>query len=360
MNVSKEVAAALTKAGVYSPGAHFIVDGQFGSTGKGLMASVYAETGRGAISLVTTNAGPNSGHTAYSPVTGEKFVTRQIPVASVVLRQLGLGVPCHLNAGAVIDREVLAQEMEEFRIGFPYLTVHPNAAVIEQVDKDVEAEGFIAAIASTGKGVGSAIARKVLREGNVMGRIGKEGFGHVSSSYYPAGYPTILVETAQGFSLGINQRFYPYCTSRECTVMQAASDAGISWGLIRTVIACYRTYPIRVGNTDQGTSGDYYPDQQETTWKELGLEPELTTVTQRVRRVFTWSREQFKDSVIANRPTVLFLNFMNYLPEDKWDEFIDMVLSDYEEVSAGTKWEGSQPLVLLGIGPKNSDVLAPV
>lgn len=362
MNIDSSVEKALSEAGVFDKGAHFIVDGQFGSTGKGLMASVYAEAGRDRISMVTTNAGPNSGHTAYSPVDGSKIVTRQIPVASVVLRQLGEQVCCHLNAGAVIDPDVLEQEMAEFRMGFPYLTVHPNAAVITDLDRKIESGGSTAAIASTGKGVGSAISRKIMRGGNVMQSLvrDKKPLGAMVSSYPPAGYPVILVETAQGFSLGVNQRFYPYCTSRECTVMQAAADAEISWDVIRSVIACYRTYPIRVGNTEQGSSGPCYPDQQETTWEAIGVEPEYTTVTKRLRRVFTWSREQFKESVIANRPTVLFLNFMNYLPDDKWDEFFDMVLSDYEEVSAGTRWENFTPLVLISTGPRNSDVQSPL
>ena len=71
-----------------------------------------------------------------------------------------------------------------------------------------------------------------------------------------------------------------------------------------------RSYPIRVGNTDKGTSGGWYPDQQETTWEALGVEPELTTVTKRVRRVATWSWQQFTDAVRANEPDAIWLGFI--------------------------------------------------
>lgn len=347
----EDVKHALRQAGCFSPGYHFIVDGQFGSTGKGLMACVYAEAGGQLIDLVTTNAGPNSGHTAYLPTTGERVMTQQIPIAARTLWEMGLSAQCHLNAGAIIDPDILWREFQS--IPKSQFAIHPNAAIIEQCDRDEEASGSVASIASTGKGVGAALARKVLRRGNVANMLLDWWSGYVMDldPLHEQHFETVLVETAQGFSLGINGRFYPHTTSRECTVMQAAADARIPRSEIKHVIACYRTFPIRVGNTDQGSSGPGYSDQEETTWEAIGQTPELTSVTKRVRRVFTWSRQQFRESVAANEPTVIFLNFANYLQQGQLEKLLTQIRQDYRHVIGY-----NPPLILLGYGPYNGDV----
>lgn len=54
-----------------------------------------------------------------------------------------------------------------------------------------------------------------------------------------------------------------------------------------------RVYPIRVA----GNSG---PMKGETTWEALGLEPEKTTVTQKIRRVGAWDADLVRRAVQAN------------------------------------------------------------
>ena len=60
-----------------------------------------------------------------------------------------------------------------------------------------------------------------------------------------------------------------------------------------SVWVCARVYPIRVA----GNSGSM---QGETTWEDLGLEPETTTVTHKVRRVGEWDPGLIRDAVTAN------------------------------------------------------------
>lgn len=343
------------------PGAYVLVDGQFGSTGKGLMAGYIAMVAlrddRMAFSHVATNAGPNSGHTAYfekslAGLPDEKIITQQLPIAGVFADKYGCPVPMILNAGAVIDEDILNKEWLKYG---GKLYIHPCATLIDPAHSILDRE-TTRAIASTGKGVGPAMAQKLMRldkdcvaSKKFMPVLppGKDSWDNL----WDWNQDVVFVETAQGYSLGVNSaRFYPHTTSRECTVMQAIADARIPAQMVRKVIATYRTYPIRVGNT-QGSSGDCYPDQEETTWEALGLAPEITTVTKRVRRVFTWSRTQFRESVAANRPDAIFLNFMNYLPHGERGPFIEQVLDDYQGVMGYIPDE-----TLLGFGPKGSDV----
>lgn len=328
-------------------GAYVLVDGQYGSTGKGVFAAMLAEMFANDVGVVTTNAGPNSGHTSY--FYDEKVVLKQLPTFSVIANKMGEAVETYLNAGAIIDLDILRAECAEHGMN---IDLHPHAALIDDASVSDDASR-ISAIGSTGKGTGPALARKIGRDpkGVVESVIplGEKNINILPSSRL-AHHRTVFVEVSQGYSLGLNSGFYPYTTSRECTVMQALSDAAIHPYEFKQSMMVVRTYPIRVA----GNSGRGYSDQAEVTWEMLGVEPELTTVTQKVRRVFTWSKQQFKDAVRANKPLHICLNFVNYLEQNDVDveEFIDEnVIKPYTEVI------GHSPrTLLLGYGPKSKDV----
>lgn len=351
--MTDQIRQAFIKSGWFgSPGAYLLVDGGFGSSGKGNIAALIGAALGDQIDIITTNAGSNSGHVGYTPGGPkeglDKIVTRQIPVASVVIQALGLNpkLTTYLNAGAIIDPSVLEEESVRYGL-VPF--VHPCAATIEEQDRQAEQSGAMAKIASTAKGVGAALARKVLRDPSAVW-----GVGHSELAPWNWSKDRVFVETAQGFSLGLNEpRFYPYVTSRECTVMQAISDARIPAQMVKKVIMTSRTFPIRVGSTPDGHSGDCYPDQKEMQWTDLGVEPELTTVTKRIRRVFSWSRIQFREACAANRPDVLAVMFMDYLKPAGVSQgrFMNDLINDYAAVM-----NKSPDFILTGWGPRPEDV----
>lgn len=349
------------------PGAYVLVDGQFGSTGKGLFAAYLAQFMAGKVNKITTNAGPNSGHTAYWSLpfgvmndqlpSYEKIVTQQLPVASVFLDKMGHPVDTIINAGAIIDHNVLLDELGKWANNAgSRVIIHPSAALISKMAKMVD-EDVTKAVAGTGKGIGPALIEKISR---ILGT--KPLARSLFEPYLPPEYTSwddlwdwrkdvVFVETAQGFSLGINSsRFYPCVTSRECTVQQALADARIPAQMLRKVVATFRTYPIRVGNTES-SSGDWYPDQSETTWEAIGVEPELTTVTKRMRRVASWSWTQFRECVATNRPDVLFLNFAQYMDDDEFDQLLYGIRYEYGKVM------GREPEAMFaGYGPYCEDI----
>lgn len=332
-------------------GCYVLFDGQFGSTGKGLLASVIAEAMGDEIDTITTNAGTNSGHTGY--FLGEKIMTQQLPVASIVMERLGIDHVVYLNAGAVIEPDTLRKELEYYKERDVRVFVHPDAPVVMPEHKGDQ----LSRIASTGKGVGFAMADKINRvEGATFKTLQEMSSEPFNVEVYRFSTPKFslgrcFVETAQGWSLGINSGFYPYTTSRECSVSQALSDLCVSPRALRKSIATLRTYPIRVGNTPDGYSGDVYPDQQEVTFDDLGQEPELTTVTQRVRRIFTWSWQQYREMLHANQPDALFINFMNYLPKEEHYDFVMGLIAEYRNAM------GFAPeFILGGYGKYNAEV----
>ena len=314
-------------------GIHAIVDGQYGSTGKGAFAYWLAKQAHDNniyIDGSIYSGGPNSGHTFYH--NGEKHVNKQLPSFACAMSLISDRVQtAYLSAGAIIDLPTLFGEARKYPK--VKIFVHPNAAIIMPGDSIAESSiGSIARVAGTRSGTGVALAGKILREPD---RIYRAYYGtdemlkeqplnitmlnhriKPESNFY-------IMEVAQGFSLGINQPFYPKSTSRECTVSQGLTDAGLPPSAVKRTYMSIRTFPIRVGDVDGFSSGSWYDDQEEITWEQLGVEPELTTVTQRVRRVATFSWEQFYDALQANHPDFVFANFLNYIPPDEQQEFLD-------------------------------------
>lgn len=351
--LDQEVAKKLKKTSFFKGNkAYGVVDGQFGSTGKGLAVGMLAEVYGDRSIHITTSAGPNSGHTSY--FNDEPHVLTQLPTFAVqkALRHPTRLVTATMNAGSVIVPSKLIEEVERY----PNLriVVHPAAAIVTEQAQDIEAS-LKKSIGSTGKGTGGALALKVLRQAGSIAWHTKKSLRHAqitinAPSPHVSNMMPTLVEVSQGFSLGINQGFFPYCTSRECTVLQGLADAEIHPRGYGGCMMIVRTYPIRVG----GNSGPGYPDQEEITWDELGVTPERTTVTNKERRVFTWSDTQYKAALMANKPEIVFVNFVNYMKSlsEQRDFMFNKVYQPYKETLS------KEPeLILMGFGPKNEDIM---
>lgn len=331
--------------------AAVLIDGQWGSTGKGLLAAFLAMHKSNEVKVATTNASANAGHTTVL-ADDSKFVTYHLPTFAVMQPNCY----AYLNAGSIIDPDLLMKEIETIGFNEKKLLIHPHAAVITDEDKEFEKNPDSAntKISSTQKGVGTALANKIKRSA----RLAKDHpLLHKYIRAVDLNKHTCIIEVPQGFDLSLNSGFlYPYTTSREITIASALSDAGIHPKRLGKIVMSCRTFPIRVGNikdengVEMGTSGPFYDDQEELTWDALGLPEEVTTVTKRVRRVFTFSPTQYKKALKALRPDIVFINFMNYLrTEDQWDRFSYIVSEAEIQTGVMTK-------KLWGIGPRVDQV----
>lgn len=161
------------------------------------------------------------------------------------------------------------------------------------------------------------------------------------------------------------------CTSRGTTAIQNMADMGIRPDRLGDIYVVIRPYPIRVGNVIEdgatvGYSGDAYPGQEEITWADVAascnappevMKGELTTVTKRLRRVFTFSPQQLQEAVTINGATKLALNFANYLDWSCYgcDDYTDLPLKVIDFI---TKIEdiAQIPVTIVGTGPQNNHV----
>lgn len=303
-----------------------IFGGSVGSEGKGAIVGYLARRQKWDAAICTFMT--NAGHTWIGD-NGENVVVQQLPMALV-----GPDVKFLLIApGSAITLDQLEKEINKFERDHwnvaNRLRIHPRAMIIEQEDVDYEKEGT-KYLASTSKGCGSALARKVMRKPSV--RLARDvhwlrPFLHDTTELVNEianNGGEILIEGSQGFDLDINHGIeYPFCTSRGTTPQQTLADCGLSERLVREVIAVIRSFPIRVGNvvTDgvqEGHSGPF--GGRELTWEEITQRSgspvpllERTTVTQRVRRIFELDHKRLQYMVNVCRPTSIALTFADYI-----------------------------------------------
>ncbi len=351
-----------------------ILDLQFGSTGKGLIAGYLAHRFK-PDTLVTAWAA-NAGHT-YIDHTGRKFVHTMLAngIVSPALKRILIG------PGSLINPDALMQELASVGdiLGNDFLQIpgkimiHPHAAIILQRHIDEEA-GPMTKIGSTKKGVGAAACERIRRDPdqNNAACNALPAMNHILADYLctVAEYNTALdlgrriqVEGAQGYSLSMYHGLYPYTTSRDVTTAQVLADCGIpaDWLHDTEVIGTARTFPIRVANRfddagkQVGYSGNGYPDQQELDWKELGMAAELTTVTKLPRRIFTFSKTQLAEAVRQCGVDSLFLNFVNYCRTE--NELIDLISTAAAPmIERATARKGGDFAMYFGFGPADADV----
>lgn len=280
------------------------------------------------MDVATTNAGAQAGHTTkYADGTG--FVCYHLPTTAVAISQrgpIGATPVAYINGGSIIDIDSLEKEIVDCGISKMYVHIHPRAAVIGDEHRALERieNAGPSKIASTQKGVGAALSDKIMRRAKTAQSFERLAsmVDNINLNGLISNGGAVVVEVPQGTDLSINHGLsYPYCTSRDCWVGSGLDAAGIHPCFVGPVCMVVRTFPIRVGHLYNemgetiGTSGPFYADSQELDWHTdfPGIEPERTTVTKRVRRIATWSRTQYKRAASLNRPTIVFINFANYL-----------------------------------------------
>lgn len=312
-----------------------VVGGQFGSEAKG---RVTLDQIRRRLQRATPHnhhpigsmrvGGPNAGHVVLDP-QGRRWAMRALPVGFVEPE-----VELFIAAGSEIDFEVLSAEIQAVEAaGYEVrdrLFIHPEATVLEPHHIVQETESDLnARLGSTAKGIGAARSERVWRVARRVADLCQDRdsdedpteWGVVADfepwlidRYNSREDYHLVIEGTQGYGLGQHAGHYPQCTSGDCRAVDFLAQAGVGpWHLpnyaaprripghvpsgldpdVYAVHVVIRPYPIRVA----GNSGEL---AGETTWSDLGLPDEHTTVTQKVRRVGQFDPAIVRRAVEAN------------------------------------------------------------
>lgn len=340
-----------------------IMDFQYGSTGKGLIAGYLAK--RGNYDTAVCSFAPNAGHTYLDKANNVSMMTQQLPTAGLICPSVK---NIMIGPGAAIHIPTFLNEILKYG---PFLKdkmifVHPQAAIVEDYHAYMEITGGMTKIGSTAKGVGEAYIERIRRDPRNSNTAGVRGLDDPNFKRFVCSdnmYRNVLqdaqrviVEGAQGYSLSMYHGQYPFTTSRDVTPWQIAADCGLpfKWASYLSPIGTLRCYPIRVNNRD-GTSGPCYPDQYELSFGDLAVPVELTTVTKLARRIFTFSQLQLEEALWHcghYYNTRLFLNFCNYFSEK-------MHLHDLVKAIESPKYLAmNKPRIeWLGFGPDDGNVV---
>ncbi len=317
------VVRAATQLGLYGRGYDRLVDvlvgGEFGSEGKGQISAYLAPE----YDVLVRVGGPNAGHKVFEEPKVRTF--HHLP--SGTMRNQDAHVI--LGPGAVLRVPSLLTEIATSELSYQRLSIDPQAMLI--TDEDIAAERRLtAAIGSTGSGVGSATARKVLRDiasqSVVLAKDAPELKPYLRDTHrvldnaFAAGR-RVFLEGTQGTGLSLHHGPYPHVTSRDTTVAGCLAEAGIPPGRVRRSIMVCRTYPIRV-QSPPGKGGTSGPMSRELSWDEISrrsgipvdelLNAEKTSTTNKQRRIGEFDWALVRRAASLNAPTDVALSFADY------------------------------------------------
>lgn len=341
-----------------------VVGAQYGSEGKGAIAGHLSKVPGSPITCVRVG-GPNAGHTVlgHGPEGNRHpWRLRTIPVAAVTNPDADLIIA----AGSEIDIEVLLFEAElledyGYRV-WSRLYIDGQATVLTQDHIQTEKEMTLhERLGSTGKGIGAARAARLLRTAPLWH---EQTILHDKFLNYPTDTAKVasqnldnghhvIIEGTQGYGLGLHAGHYPQCTTNNARGIDFLAMAGINPWQANVdrfkIYAVARTNPIRVA----GNSG---PLKDETTWDALGLEPELTTVTRKVRRVGAWDTELVREAYTANGGpgnVVLAVTMLDHAVPEVADYTgpIDLLPTKAQEYIRNVELETGAHVALVGTGP---------
>lgn len=302
-----------------------LVGGQYGSEGKGNVAFFMAPEYDALIRV----GGPNAGHKV--PIAGKAYTHRLLPSGTRANEEALLII----GPGAVLNLQILLDEIADCQVEAARLRIDPQAMIIE--DSDLAAETvLVGKIGSTGQGVGAATGRRIVNRDAVHADLAPVRLAKDVGVLDPYLQPTsdvlgdlyarrarILLEGTQGTGLSLYHGEYPHVTSRDTTASGCLAEAGIGPKLVRRVIGVFRTYPIRVSNGAQGTSGhmaqeidfDVVAKRSGVALEEL-LGTEKGSVSNKQRRVGEFEWAQVARSVQLNSLTDIALTFADYINVD--------------------------------------------
>ncbi|MFE5504343.1 adenylosuccinate synthetase [Amycolatopsis japonica] len=356
-DVVTRVAAGL---GLYASRGDRLVDvlvgAQYGSEGKGNIAFYLAPE----YDVLMRVGGPNAGHKVPLPTP---YTHRLLPSGT----QNNADAVIVIGPGATLDVGLLLNEIAECSVEVGRLFVDPQAMVIEQADLKIE-RALVSGIGSTGKGGGSAAARRILGRHpqgvstpvRLAGTI-PELRPYVKPSFeildraFSRG-EKVLLEGTQGTALSVFHGAYPHVTSRDTTTAGTLAEAGIGSHRLRRIVMVARTYPIRVKNPDGASSG---PMSQEIGWDEISersgipldelLKQEKGSVSHNQRRVAEFDWSLLRRAAELNGATDVALTFTDYLDVQnrkarRYEQLTPSTIEFVEEVER----VASVPVSLLG------------
>lgn len=367
-------------------------DAAAGSSGKGSISPYVASTNLALLGAVCTSNQTNAGHQTVlskSEYKGNviepcdcfkiededhyRIILKSLPSSALVTE----GIPICIMADAAFTIDRLLQEISLIK-DKTRIKIHPRACVVTKECKERSAQNCH--VSGTMSGAGPAQAKKLMRDADCklakdypeIAEFIADPCDVIQQALFDG--KAVLYESAQGFELSLNHGFpddWPKLTSRDVTPAIAMNSCGVSPKRFGRSLANIRPFPIRVGNYNGNSSGNFY-GSKELTWdlidKFSGANVsgkstlEITTVTGRVRRCFTFSLEQFARMCRYCEPDFLALTFTSQIDYRSFgatsiDEIPEEALDKIARFCAMLEQNSGVKVAILGTGPRHDQQL---
>ncbi|BCS91994.1 adenylosuccinate synthetase [Metallosphaera javensis (ex Sakai et al. 2022)] len=324
-----------------------LVGGFYGDEGKGKIASYLGLNG--GYSLAIRTGSINAGHTVS--YNGRTWKIRIIPSAFVNPK-----VKLALGPGALTSVEQLTKELNETGSAERFV-MDPHVGIItqEEVEEERRDEYLMKVIGSTGQGVGTSEAKRVLRKLK-LAKDFKDLEKYISNvpdtalEYIEKG-EKVLGEGTQGTYLSLYHGEYPFVTSRNTTSGGVLSEIGLGPKYVNQIIIIFKSFVTRVG---EGYLENELPKEKA---EEMGL-VERGTVTGRMRRAAPFNLTLARKAIQLNSATQIAITKLDAIFKDakgvreysKLPREAKMWIEDLEN-------ELKVPVTLIGTGEDSLDTI---
>jgi adenylosuccinate synthase len=229
-----------------------------GSTGKGKLGAWLLKNNYGPKPFVCNTFSSQASHTVVQG--GKEHVYKHLNSCAHMPDSYS---KMYIGQGAAITTSVLLAEIEKYGMTPDKLGIHPLCTIIQEVDQKYEmgecgfdgeaSSGAMIKSGSTCSGVGTALARKIMRRPNMKLAKDVEEFKpflcqvELEIMERLDGGECGLLEIAQGFQLsnGLYDMF-PYVSSRNSTAIGGFNDMMVPAFYMGNVFLDERAFPIRI------------------------------------------------------------------------------------------------------------------
>lgn len=303
----------------------FVVGGQFGDEGKGMVAKLFADRAKEPYRWTGRVGAQNAEHRFIHGACD--FCARVLPSAACYRPD----IVAVLGAGHCFIPDHLIREATHLGLPLDRIVVDPHAMWLKP--EHAKANLTIGnERGTTGWGVGAATAEKVRRRPGTQ-LIGdcdmlRDALGKNLRSvpeFLAEQDGPGLVEGSQGALLSLDHGYYPYSTAKNVTVPAIAGEFGFAHTRVRKVVGVFRIVLMRVPGPSGPSAGRElsFDDveqrtslrlphhkrlQGDTTRWQASLKPEKAEE----ERLFDFSLEELYKSHLLNHYDALAITFADY------------------------------------------------
>jgi adenylosuccinate synthase len=232
-------------------GAWFIIGGQWGDCGKGVI-SAYISARENAKSVYRAGTGPNAEHGIFLHDETTYLKTNQLPLGWM----FNPDVQIRVGSGVAVDPVKLFAEMKKYGLeGRVKVDYRCPIVTAEHIQAEEESKAM-SAIGSTFSGTGYCRADFVLRKAKQAVDIAElsDYITDVEKEINDiAKNNVVVIESSQGTFLSLAfSNDYPNVTSDNVTTMAAADDVLLNWQHIEQVVLVVKALPTREGAGKMG------------------------------------------------------------------------------------------------------------